>query len=592
MNSSKSLLDTKIKELEEKKATVDNKKNIIEAKLSEKKHLYDNLGGMTEKKLLESLKSIMEKNKFLPINDVSQEVKEINQQNLDKLLSFKEELAIKINNLKSIQDSGLTKGLNNENLLNVKANIELLNNQIELTRDKIEIKKLFIDKAHQRMNTLNQVRIKITKSLEINDDINEQQISIKELNNNIETLIYTADINEIWNGKGLEEFQRYYKNQQEKLDDLSNLIKVNEYEGKVAKLKNELKKLDKIHKEENEEIQSIKKQLLNYEGKLEKVNKELKHEEDSKINQIIYNVQKHILNGEHTSSDCPVCGTDFKSFNNSLQAQVKETLLKSEKKLDEKQQKKLELVSQYNKFEDKYVSVSSKIEGMEENRKNISKNINKLIEKITEIKSNLIGVQEDNGLVKNKKNLESIQKFLHDYEQTFNNISVIQNKKKQKRKLEDSLKELKVLQESIIRSIPSRYKIYNDSTEKINEKVSMYRNYIDLVEERNNYLEEILDNKISNLNLLKQREIAILDLAQKYQNELNYSHCILDEELLMKSIQNTYSNLQSLNFEIDNITQSIYSFINEDDYIKLKKEKDKVLLDLNDVKHHIISGQL
>ncbi|MCM3024413.1 AAA family ATPase [Heyndrickxia ginsengihumi] len=590
LNTTKSVVNKLLQELKEKEQKVVNKKNIIEARYAEKKQLYENSGGITEDQLLEKIYDIDNKNNVINITKGIElsSIKKINDLTLEKLNNSKDSFYIMMKSVEDIRSELKAKGLTSAtaNLNDLILKRKLLNKKIQVHKNKINEKEILINRAKERISKLGEIEIKRNRINQNNLEIDKLEKELRELVTSIEYLSNNSDVEAVQEKETFEEFQKKYINRKNQLDDLNIWLKINKNDQTILNLQSNMNEIDKLVEQDIRVLETILHEKINYEKKIDEISRTIEYEEDSQLNQFIYDIQNHILNSDH-SSDCPVCGTDFTNLNKSLKEQVKEKLNKSKKELDELQQSKLQLVNSFNELESKSISLTNNIKKNEEKIQSIKQQIGQLNTKNINFKSEIREYHTNDGFNNNQRNIEIISSFLKDYENIFTNISIIINKKNQINILEQRLTHKKNERKNNFNSIPSRYSIYIESITGISNKIQMFNNYIDLIVEENKNTKKDLDNLILEYDNCKRKEADIVGLSQKYQNEFCDSYCILDIGTILTSIEDRYTGIKILIQDIEKVIYAIYSYLNESEFTKLISEKEKITFELDELNKSI-----
>lgn len=578
LNQAKSITTKQLQELENKEREIANKKNVIEAKYDEQKKIYQNVGRITESQLLQDIKDINIKvvapfvsEGVLPLN-----INEINNDSLEKLRDLKEEISLKLSLVIDLENEIKAKGLSKYNYIKLIQERRILDRKITHYKNLIEDRKSWINKAYSKINNLEKLEISIRKIHSMNTEIYSIEDDLNILKSSIETLSNSPEINKIKEQMGIEEFQQLYDNRKKLLSDLEIWLEVNKNEESVLKYKQEIAQLKNILEQDTKKIENINKETLLYETKVKKLNEKIEYKEESQIEQFIYDVQNHILNMQHNDSECPVCGTDFRSNNKTLKEHVTEKLKRSKEELNGLEQEKLRLVNTYNELKSDSNDVLKMLEKNKGNIKGLEEQISILNTRNINLKSKIKEYHNNDGLLSTQANIEKINSFLKKYKHVYNDISIILNKVSQRKVLEQTIENKKLEVGIEKKSIPPKYSIYLESNTKLINKKKILEDYIDLTKGKIKNINRDLDNNLFEYEESKKSIQEAIKIFQKIQRGFNYSFSFLDSENILIDIQEKKSNFNYLIQQLETILYNIYSYLTHNEFSQLKNEKEQI----------------
>lgn len=478
--------------------------------------------------------------------------------------------------VKDFENELKAKGLSKYYYINLVSDIKILDRKIKQLKGLIDDKNSMINKALSKINYLEKLELRISKINSIKIEINGMENELNELDKFIEILSDSLEIKKIRENMSIEDFQQQYKNKEKLLSDLEIWLQVNKNEETVSKYKLELSQLNVQMDQATKAIEKINKELLLYETKIKNLNKRIEYKEESQIEQFIYDIQNHILNSEHNDSECPVCGTDFKLNPKSLKEHVKEKFNKSKEDLNGLHQKKLELVKNYNDLKNEY-DVNVKI--LDETNKNIQgleERIEKLNTQNINLRSNIKEYLNNDGLITNEANIRKIKNYLDKYKSIYNEISIILNKISQRKVLIQEIENKKLEVEKEIDNIPPRYSLYLESNIKLANRKKLLREYVDLTRGEIGNFEEQLDTNLFEYEEFLKRERGLINISQKIQKGFNDNYCILDSQNMLREIQEKHANFNYIIQQLESIIYSIYSFLNQNEFSRLKSKREQI----------------
>lgn len=580
-------LKDKLSENEDRLSTIQNNHIQINAELQTKVKLMNNVGNLSEAHILQNINTLVgnaEVKSFIlhPIN-------EINPDSQSTLINARQEINTaknQCNNNILILKNGLTDlKVLPTNLENKKRDLE---NQLLQLKHKQTNRTSGLNRCKVKTDDLNMV---MQKQDECSSLTNKVQSLLKKKNElqseNKQLLSHTLLLNLKSKNIDYTNFNFKYNEKQIYQNQLLILQKIKENEEVLIKLTDQLNADEIYHQELKDQISFTQKEIVKLDEILNKINNERESHISDRINQLVYEVQQHLLN-MNLQKNCIVCGSDFEN-NELLHQNLRQQIYKSEKlrtDIDQRyikystEKKILEEKSSKNK--DNFKALLHKIKDTRIIINDLSTNIENL--KLPILNSNILDFSKEKLL----KELETTEMFLNKYRLTNSLIETLQKNLKAESSLNVSISNYNDKLQGILLSLGKYAKYVNEDSDKLQPKINFLQNYeLKAAQYLNN-----LNQEIKNIEEELQQIRYDMNLRQGKIKQLGQiiSDFNGDLQLLEQSIKNHEQDSKHLTiFEqsLQSILQEIQVFLSQEELITLREKENSLKKDLEAYKKNI-----
>ncbi|WP_185805799.1 AAA family ATPase [Mammaliicoccus sciuri] len=544
INKSRTALENKMTSINTELKDLESEIKRLDTRYSDNEYIMEYTGEMNESELISNLNKYFDSLPGYYVNYDDIKIQSLEEDEIEKIRKQRKDLENKNVNLQNLVSRIQRYEISNLDLNEERIKLDDLHMNLINTKRELEKREQGKVRAKNRKKQLSLLEDNL-------DEINGLQEELYDLKGKEnEIMKYQSYIN---SNMGVKEIIKKFNN-------YSTYIK--EFENKKESKEKELKRLELIDK--NKELEIINKKLKNIESEIkfkndqiervnsfklekeeiiEKLNIKKKDIHADNIQQIIFSIQKSILDKE-SEKVCPVCGSDFKDI---------DTLLSNvEVKLKEGQEK-------YDSVEIKISEELSSISSIENEIKSLHEHIELLEGKI-------------NVILERKKTIEREKIYI---ESIIGDLTEID-----RQNIEGNIKRL----ETYINEHEHYYNLIKGMLEKLNE-LNILREKISLNEKKSENLKEPFKGKFTNVTNI----YGITMRVNKLDNYLNENKKSL-KQLKLKIVELEYT-IDRIRNKIDQINYIIKSL--ESDYPKIFesfsindcllyiKEQSKMILDID-----------
>ncbi|MGF2621031.1 AAA family ATPase [Bacillus cereus] len=553
----------------------------ITTKLQTQAELMNNVGNLSEQQIINNLMNNpkLKSLKLHPIN-------EINKESQSSLI----EIRNNINTEKQFCENNIL------NLKNGLTDLKTLPNHSEEKKTNLNIQLLQL--KHKQTNRLSGINNCKNKIADLNI-VKQKQVEFQNIANTIQSLLQEKNELKVENEQILNhalllnlkkanidfaEFNSEYHQKQVHSKYLLTLQEIRKSEEDLILLQKQLYSY-RIKKQESElNSTSIEKESLSLNDVLDKIAKERESNTSDRINQLVYEVQQHLLDSQ-SCTNCMVCGNEFDNVG-ELHKRLLYQINESEKLRTKIDQKYIKHSTEKKILEEKLSKIKEDLENISNKIMEVETKINQLYIHIEKLKISIL----DNSIFSIStealpKELERTEAFLNTHRITNSLIENLQKNIEKGKILNNDISNHKKKLTNINTSLGKHTGYLNNNSNKLQSKIDFLQNYeLKALQHLNNLTQQI-----------KTCEIELQQIGHDInarQNKIKQLNKIIpnfngDLEFLEQSInkyEKKYTDLTDSDQTLQQILENIQVFLSQENLLLLRSKENVLQEDLNKYK--------
>jgi len=576
----KEVVETKkgalITELNAKSEQVNIKQSIVDTK----EEIMNRIGNETEESLYKKVEVLIQQINVFEEGLSLLQSKLITETMQTEILEYRKVLEIRKNDCervkRSVEDAEFLFSLSDSEYEQGLSDISTKLKNTEIKLNKCESGK---QRVLQRQFDLKQIKGYRTKYQEILSSLKNIYIKQEELKKSCEVILAeTALVEAIQLAGDLEKFKASYAHQLNQNNWLNEFFRVLKIEQDIYHKRQIIAQISQNINVEAGLIEQKKESISTLNEKIKQLEQMLEAQKNDIVEQMIHNIQSHLLQQFDENMSCPVCGTSFQDTE-SLHTAIKLQLDQSNKQLDASEVALRHLCTELSILESDEMQLKQSITNMTQQRK-------ELFQEIEEQETTAIG---DRAKIPAKtKELDEKQinaqmkiaiDFLSKYKAAYEFCNVLE-------RLEEELIPLKTEESALnktlqgLRNLAEKHVKLLDSPENtLSHRIrrgEMYLLQQKVVEERILALTKELKAKYSALEMKRNERNMKLTEIRKYDPNF----IVEERKVFTKGISNRIERLINWERDLADKSTQIEAFLSQNQVRTLKNELSNLMLDL------------